>query len=107
MPIMGGEDKYETSYIFLIDYKFCGFEEEYIVASVVVCEAIWLRMLLTYLFGQILEPTLVHCDNQSCVRLSVNPASYDKSKHVEIKYLYIRDMVQKGAMNLYYISIDE
>ena len=32
---------------------------------------------------------------------------HDKSKHIEIKYQYIRDMVEKGAMNLQYVSIDE
>ena len=32
---------------------------------------------------------------------------HDKSKHIEIKYHYIRDMVQRGATNLQYIATDE
>ena len=32
---------------------------------------------------------------------------HDKSKHIEIRYFYIRDMVQKGAIKLQYVSIDE
>jgi hypothetical protein len=31
----------------------------------------------------------------------------DKSKHIEIRYHYIRDMVQRGAVKLQYVSIDE
>ena len=31
----------------------------------------------------------------------------DKSKHIEIKYHYIRDMVQRGAMKLQYVATDE
>ena len=68
-------------------------ESEYIEASVEVCKAIWLRKILAYLFIQMLEPTLIHCDNQSWMRLLVNPVSHDKLKHVEIKYHYIQDMV--------------
>ena len=32
---------------------------------------------------------------------------HDKSKHIEIKYHYIRDMVQRGAMKLQYVVIEE
>jgi len=39
--------------------------------------------------------------------LSENPVDHEKSKHINIKYHYIRDMVQKGAVKLQYISTDE
>ena len=35
-----------------------------------------------------------------------NLVFYDKSKHIEIKYHYIRDMVQRGAMKLQYVATD-
>jgi hypothetical protein len=44
---------------------------EYIALSVVVCEAVWLRKLLTDLFDHEMDPTIIHCDNQSCVKLSL------------------------------------
>jgi hypothetical protein len=53
-------------------------------ASLASCEAIWLHKLLTGLFGQELEPTVIHCDNQSCIKLSENPVFHDRSKHIEI-----------------------
>jgi hypothetical protein len=82
-------------------------EAEYIAASVANREAVWLWKLLAGLFDLELEPTLIHCDNQSCVKLSENPMFHDKSKHIEIKYHYIRDMVQRGVVELCYISTDE
>jgi hypothetical protein len=82
-------------------------EVEYIATSVASREVVWLRKLLAGLFDLELEPTLIHCDNQSCVKLSENPVFHDKSKHIEIKYHYIRDMVQRGAVELRYISTDE
>ena len=41
------------------------------------------------------------------MKLSENPMFHDKSKHIEIKYHYIRDMVQRGAMKLQYVATDE
>ena len=42
-------------------------EVEYIAACMVAWEAVWLRKLLAGLFGDMLEPTVISCDNQSCV----------------------------------------
>jgi hypothetical protein len=64
-------------------------EAEYIAASVASREAVWLRKLLAGIFDLELETTLIHCDNQSCVKLTENHVFHDKSKHIEIKYHYI------------------
>jgi hypothetical protein len=50
---------------------------------------------------------LILCDNQSCIKRTENPIFHDRSKHIEIRYHYIRDMVQRGALKLQYISTDE
>ena len=68
-------------------------EAEYIVASVAVNEAVWLQKMLAYLYGHELDVTMIFCDNQSCVKLSENPMFHDRSKHIEIKYHYIKDIV--------------
>ena len=39
--------------------------------------------------------------------MSKNPVFHDKSKHIEIEYHYIRDMVQKGAVKLQYVVTDK
>ena len=39
--------------------------------------------------------------------MTENLVFHDKSKHIEIRYFYIRDMVQKGAIKLRYVSTDE
>ena len=41
------------------------------------------------------------------MKLSENPVFHDKSKHIEIKYHYIRDMVQRGAVKLLYVATEE
>ena len=41
------------------------------------------------------------------MKLSENPVFHDKSKHIEIKYHYIMDMVQRGAVKLQYVATEE
>ena len=59
------------------------------------------------LFGQELRPTIIHSDNQSCIRFFENPVFHDRSKHIEIIYHFIGDYVQRGVVELQYISTDE
>jgi hypothetical protein len=54
-------------------------EEEYMATSLATCEAIWIRKLLIGLFGQEFDATVIHYDNQSCIKLSKNPVFHDKS----------------------------
>ena len=75
-------------------------EEEYVAACLASCEVVWLRKLLSNLFDLQLDATCIYCDNQICVKLSENLVFHDKSKHIEIKYHYIRNMVQRGAVTL-------
>jgi hypothetical protein len=82
-------------------------EAEYIVTCSVSNKAMWLRKLVAGLFDLELEATCIWCDNQSCVKLTENPVFHDKSKHIEIRYHYIRDMVQKGVVKLQYVATNE
>ena len=68
-------------------------EAEYVSASDASREAVWLRKLLSDLFDTSLEPVVIHCDNQSCIKISKNPVFHDHSKHMEMRYHYLRDMV--------------
>ena len=59
------------------------------------------------LFDLEMDITMILCDNQSCIKMKENHVFHDKSKHIEIQYFYIRDMVQKGAINLQCVSTNE
>ena len=80
---------------------------KYIAASDVSKEAVWLRKLIYGLFDDKMEARVIHCDNQSCIKLSENPIFHDRSKHIEMTYHFIRDMVQRNMIKLQYIATDE
>jgi hypothetical protein len=75
-------------------------EAEYIAACEACTEAVWLRKLISGLFHQVPDSTVIYCDNQSCIRLSEHPVFHERSKHIEIKYYFIRDKVQEGEVKL-------
>ena len=50
---------------------------------------------------------VTYCDNQSCIQLSENPVFHDRLKHIEIRYHFIWDYVQRGIVELRYVSTDE
>ena len=75
-------------------------EAEYIVASDACKEAVWLRKLISDMFKGKLDSTIIHCDNQSCIKLSENLVFHDRSKHIEMRYHFIRDLVQRGDLKL-------
>jgi hypothetical protein len=82
-------------------------EAKYITLSMSVREAVWLRKLLADLSEQVLDSTIIHYGNQSCVKILDNPVFHDKLNHIEIKYHYIRDMVQRKEVLVLYLPTDE
>jgi hypothetical protein len=82
-------------------------EAEYIVACSASCEAIWIQKLLIGLFDLEMDATMILCDNQSCIKMTMNLVFHDKTKHIEIWYHYNCDLVQKGVVKLQYVGTDE
>jgi hypothetical protein len=64
---------------------------------------VWLRKLLSDFFNVELEPTVIHCDNQSCINLFENHVFHDRLKHIEMRYHYVWDMVQKNILSIQYV----
>jgi hypothetical protein len=82
-------------------------EVEYMAANEAACEAIWMRKILVGLFGSHLDPTVIYCDNKSCIKLSINLVFHDRSKHIDIRYHHLRDCVQPKTMFLQYIPTED
>ena len=77
-------------------------EAEYVAACLATQEAIWLRSLLADLNFIQEEPTIIHEDNQGAIAMSKNPKFHARTKHIDIKYQFIRDKVESGELLLKY-----
>jgi hypothetical protein len=85
----------------------CTIEVNYIATCDACTEALWLRKLVFGLSNQVLNLTVIYCNDQSYVKLSENPVFHDKSKHIEIKQYILRNKFQRGEVVLQYISTNE
>ncbi|MCO5549355.1 hypothetical protein L7F22_002825 [Adiantum nelumboides] len=74
-------------------------EAEYVAASEACKEAIWLGWLVTDL-GIKEETPMLHCDSQSAIQLACNPIYHSKTKHVDVKYYFIKEMVEDKQIQL-------
>jgi hypothetical protein len=79
-------------------------ESEYIAASDSTREAIWLRRLLDGIGVIQKEPTQLNCDNQSAILLARNPESHKGSKHIEVRFHYIREQISKNHISIKYVD---
>jgi hypothetical protein len=82
-------------------------EAEYVAATATSCQAVWLRRILSDLGEEQFEPTEIYCDSRSAVILARNPVYHGRSKHIEIKHHYIRELLEKGEVRLENCNTEE
>lgn len=81
-------------------------EAEYIALSESAKEAIHLKGLLNELISY--DEKIILCnDNQSAQKLACNPVFHNKTKHIEIKYHFVRQTVDRNLITLKYVSTDK
>jgi len=75
-------------------------EAEYTAVCAAVQEATYLRQLLADLGHKQEEPTVTFEDNQGCIALAENPVHHKRTKHIDIRYHFIRERVESGEVKL-------
>ena len=75
-------------------------EAEYMALSSAAQEAIWMRELNSDLGNPQSQPTLIFEDNQSAIAMAKNPQFHGRSKHINIKFHFIREQVSNARLAL-------
>ena len=78
-------------------------EAEYIGLSLASKEAIWLRKFLSDL-GLSLDPVVIYEDNQASIKTAKDIVHNDRSKHIDVRYHFIRQHVAQGTLLLKYLE---
>ena len=71
------------------------------------CQGVWLRRLLEDMGHVQVDATPIQCDNQSAIAISKNPALHGKTKHIDIRYHFIRNLISEGLEVLTYCNTEE
>ncbi|KAK8458134.1 hypothetical protein SEVIR_3G313845v4 [Setaria viridis] len=79
-------------------------EAEYIAASSASTQARWLALLLGDLLGKDVEAVELRVDSKSALALAKNPVFHERSKHIRVKYHFIRGCLEEGSVRANYIN---
>ncbi len=109
-----------TGYVFLVDGGAVSWaskkqelvtlstaESEYVAATHAAKEAIWLRRLISEVFRPLSEPTTLHSDNQSAIALTRDGSYHARTKHIDIRYHFIRYSIEAGSIRLLYVPTED
>ena len=75
----------------------------YVALSAATQEAIWLRRLLTDVGETLEDPIVINEDNQGAIAMAKNPVGHAGTKHIDMRYHFVRERVQNGAIILKYV----
>ncbi|GJU00954.1 retrovirus-related pol polyprotein from transposon TNT 1-94 [Tanacetum coccineum] len=80
-------------------------EAEYIALSSCCAQILWMRSQLTdYGFGFNKIP--MYCDNKSAIALCCNNVQHSRSKHIDIRFHFIKEHVENGVIKLYFVNTE-
>jgi len=81
-------------------------EAEYMALTDAAKEAIWLKGLVNEL-GFTQKTVNIHCDSQSAIALAKNAVYHERTKHIDVKYHFIRDLVNNGEVQVLKIDTED
>jgi len=81
-------------------------EAEYMALSDSSKEAVHLRSFLKEVLG-LLKTTIIYNDNQGAGQLARNPVFHKRTKHVDIRHHFVRELVEEGTISVNYIPTTE
>ena len=81
-------------------------EAQYVAATHAAKEAIWLRKLIGELFPHLLMPT-PFCDNQAALKLATEDNYHVRTKHIDLRYHFVRQTTASGALKLLYCPTED
>ena len=77
-------------------------EAEYVALSNSAQESLWLLQLFADLTKRPTKSMVIYEDNQSAIAMAKDPQFYGRSKHINIKYHFIREQITKRSLELKY-----
>ncbi|GAU32260.1 hypothetical protein TSUD_53880 [Trifolium subterraneum] len=112
------DDKKSTSgYVFMIGSKAVSWSSrkqpivtlsttkaEFIAAASNACQGIWLSRIIAHIDVDKKKGITIFCDNTSSIKLSKNPVLHGRSKHIDVRFHFLRDLTKDGVIKLVHCS---
>jgi hypothetical protein len=82
-------------------------EAEYIAGTTAACQGTWLAQLLAEVKSEQQEKFTLKMDSQSAIALSKNPVHHERSKHIDVRFHFIRNCILDGKMEVEHVRTEE
>nr|GEX62660.1 retrovirus-related Pol polyprotein from transposon TNT 1-94 [Tanacetum cinerariifolium] len=80
-------------------------EAEYASLSACCAQVLWLRTQLTD-YGFHFDKIHMYCDSKAAIAISCNPVQHSRTKHINVRYHFIKEKVEKGIVELFFIGTE-
>nr|GEW44682.1 copia protein [Tanacetum cinerariifolium] len=78
---------------------------EYVSLSACCAQVLWMQTQLTD-YGFYFNKIPIYCDSKSAIAISCNPVQHSRTKHIAVRYHFIKEHVEKGSIELYFVKTD-
>ena len=80
-------------------------EAEFMAATAAACQGIWLKNLMSYILDVGTGPVVLYIDNRSAIDLAKNPVFHGRSKHIDVRYHFIRECIERGDIIVKHVKL--
>ena len=82
-------------------------EAEFVAAAGCASQVVWMRRVLDQLGHLQGRSTIVMCDNSSTIKLSKNPVMHGRSKHIDVRFHFLRELANDGVIELLHCGSED
>nr|GEU30120.1 hypothetical protein [Tanacetum cinerariifolium] len=80
-------------------------EAEYVSLSACCAQVLWMRIQLTD-YGFHFDKIHRYCDSKAAIAISCNPVQHSRTKHIDVRYHFIKEKVEKSIVELFFVGIE-
>nr|GEZ38649.1 retrovirus-related Pol polyprotein from transposon TNT 1-94 [Tanacetum cinerariifolium] len=80
-------------------------EAEYVSLSACCSQVLWMRTQLTD-YGFHFDKIPMYCDSKAATAISCNKVQYSRTKHIDVRYHFIKEKVEKGIVELFFVGTE-
>ncbi|KAJ9553113.1 hypothetical protein OSB04_017158 [Centaurea solstitialis] len=78
-------------------------EAEYVAAACCCSQVLWMKTQLAD-YGYTMHQIPIYCDFSSAIQIAANPVQHSRTKHIDIRYHFIKDHIEKGNVELFFVE---
>nr|GEX37912.1 putative RNA-directed DNA polymerase [Tanacetum cinerariifolium] len=78
---------------------------EYVSLSACCAQVLWMRTQITD-YGFHFDKIPMYCDSKAAITISCNPVQYSRTKHIDVRYYFIKEKVEKGIIEIFFVGTE-